>query len=184
MDKIKAYIKDKYELSNYQMAQLVFVFKTVSSELSKTLIMGIVFHNHLKLYAFLLFIMCFIRTFSGGLHFSTYYRCLAASTLYIGSIIFVFSKIVLPLYIQLLLLVTCIIGCYITGPVLSKYRTDFPKKQLYFSRNITCLFIFIYTIILYIIPEKSYFTVGTWMIILHSLQLIVAKIVKKGENIS
>ncbi len=183
MDKIKAYIKDKYELSNYQMAQLVFVFKTVSSELSKILIMGIVFHNHLKLYAFLLLIMCFIRTFSGGLHFSTYFGCLAASTLYIGIIIFILSKIVVPLYIQLLLLLTCIIACYITGPVLSKYRTAFPKKQLYFSRNITCLIIFIYTIILYIIPQNPYFIAGTWMIILHSLQLIVAKIIKKGDFI-
>ena len=178
MDKIKTYIKDKYELSNYQMAQLIFVFKTVSSELSKILIMGIMFQNHLKLYAFLLLIMCFIRTFSGGLHFSTYYGCLAASTLYIGIIIFV-----LPLYIQLLLLLTCIIACYITGPVLSKYRTAFPKKQLYFSRNITCLIIFIYTITLYIIPQNPYFIAGTWMIILHSLQLIVAKIIKKGDFI-
>ncbi len=71
MGKIKTYIKDKYELSNYQMAQLIFVFKTISSELSKILIMGILFQNHLKLYAFLLLIMCFIRTFSGALHFST-----------------------------------------------------------------------------------------------------------------
>ncbi len=54
MDRIKIHIRDKYELSNYQIAQLAFVFKSSSSELSKTLIMGIVFHNHLKLYVFLL----------------------------------------------------------------------------------------------------------------------------------
>lgn len=52
MDRIKIYIKDKYGLSNYQIAQLAFVFKSTSSELSKILIMGIVFHNHLRLYAF------------------------------------------------------------------------------------------------------------------------------------
>ena len=33
MDKIKIYIKDKYGLSNYQMAQLTFVIKSTSSEL-------------------------------------------------------------------------------------------------------------------------------------------------------
>lgn len=181
MDRIKIYIKDKYGLSNYQIAQLAFVFKSTSSELSKILIMGIVFHNHLRLYAFLLLIMCFIRTFSGGLHFSTYYRCLIASTIYIGSIIVFFSKITLPLYIRLFLLTLCIIACYIIGPVLSKYRTHFPEKQLYFCRNITCFAIFIYTLIMYIIPENPYFTAGFWMIILHSLQLFVAKIRRKGE---
>lgn len=102
MDKIKIYIKDKYGLSNYQMAQLTFVIKSTSSELSKILLMGIAFQNHLKLYIFLLIIMCFLRTFSGGLHFYTYKKCLLASTTYMGVIIFFFSKILLPLYVQLL----------------------------------------------------------------------------------
>lgn len=181
MNRIKEYIKDKYGLSNYQVAQLAFVFKTTSSELSKILIMGIVFHNHLKLYTFLLIIMCSLRTFSGGLHFYTYKGCLLASTVYIGVIIFMLSKISLPLYALLLLLTLCSISCYKIGPVLSKYRTHFPKKQLYFCRNITCLTIFIYTLILYIIPENPYLTAGFWMIILHSLQLFVAKIRKKGD---
>lgn len=181
MERIKNAIHEKYGLSNYQVAQLAFVCKSISSELSKIIIMSIFFRNHLSILFFLLFVMCLLRTFSGGLHFYTYYRCLVASTLYIGIIIFVFSKIELPLYVQLLLLITCIIVCYVIGPVLSKYRTNFPKKQLYFSRNITCLIIFLYTIILYIIPENPYFIAGTWMIILHSLQLIVAKIIKKGD---
>ena len=92
-----------------------------------------------------------------------------------------FSKILLPLYVQLLLLTVCIMSCYSIGPVLSKYRTHFPRKQLYFCRNITCLNIFMYALILYIIPENPYLTAGVWMIILHSLQLFVAKIQKKGE---
>lgn len=36
---------------------------------------------------------------------------------------------------------------------------------------------------MYIIPENPYFAAGFWMIILHSLQLFVAKIRKKGENV-
>ena len=183
MERLKSYIKEKYWLSNYQVAQLTFVFKSTSSELSKMLIMGILFHNYLKLYAFLLLIMCFIRTFSGGIHFYTYKMCLMASTIYIGSIITFLSKIILPIYVRLFLLTLCIVVCYLIGPVLSNYRTYFPKKQLYFCRNVTCLIIFIYTIIMYIIPENPYFAAGFWMIILHSLQLFVAKIRKKGENV-
>ena len=182
MSRIKSHIQTKYELSNYQMAQLSFVFKSMSSELSKILIMGIIFHNHLKLYTILLLLMCFLRSFSGGLHFYTYKKCLLASTMYIGSIIMILSKITLPLYIQLFLLTLCIVTCYAIGPVLSKYRTNFPEAQLYFCRNITCFIIFIYTLLMYIIPENPYFVAGFWMIILHSLQLLVAKIRKKGEH--
>lgn len=116
MDRIKKYIKGKYGLSNYQMAQLTFVIKSTSSELSKILLMSIAFQNHLKLYIFLLIIMCFLRTFSGGLHFYTYQKCLLASTTYMGIIIFFFSKILLPLYVQLLLLAVCIMSCYSIGP--------------------------------------------------------------------
>lgn len=182
MIEIKSYVKEKYNLSNYQIAQLTFVFKNLSSELSKILIMGILFHNHLKIYFFALTLMCLLRSFSGGIHFYTYRSCLATSIIYMWCIIFPLSNIVLPLYAQLLLLLLCIILCYTIGPVLSKYRTHFPEKQLYFCRNITCLIIFVYTIFMYVIPENPYFTAGFWMIILHSLQLLVAKIIKKGES--
>jgi hypothetical protein len=37
----KTNIKQKYNMSNYQVEQIVFVFKSVGSELSKMLIMGI-----------------------------------------------------------------------------------------------------------------------------------------------
>lgn len=180
MNRIKEYMKAKYGLSNYQVAQLAFVFKTTSSELSKMVIMGIIFHNHLKLYFFLLIIMCFLRTFSGGVHFSTYNKCLLGSTIYMGVIIFILAKITLSLHIRLILLTFCLIACYVIGPVLSQYRTHFPERQLYFCRNVTCFTIFLYTLIMYIIPENPYFMAGFWMIILHSLQLYVAKIRKKG----
>jgi len=181
MQNFKNKIQTKYGLSNYQIAQLTFLYKSISSELSKILIMSIIFYNKLSIFVFLLFIMCLLRSFSGGLHFYTYAKCLAASTMYIGIVIYFLSNIVLPLYLQILLLMICILSCYINGPILSKYRTNFPKKQLYFGRNFTCLFIFIYTIIIFIIPYNPYFTIGTWMIILHSLQLFAAKISKKGE---
>lgn len=181
MDNVKNFIKEKYQLSNYQMAQLSFVFKTYVGELSKMLIMGCIFHNQLKMYLFLLFLMCLLRSFSGGIHFYTYKRCLLGSIIYMGTVIYLLSKIEPPMYLQLLGLLICIISCYFIGPVLSNYRTNFPEKQLYFCRNITCLVIFMYTVGMYIIPENPYTISGFWMIILHSLQLFVAKIRKKGE---
>lgn len=181
MELIKKHLKEKYQLSNYQIAQISFLFKTFFSELSKMLIMGILFHNQLSLYLFTLFVMLFLRCSTGGLHFYTYWGCLASSIIFVGIAILMPPFIKLPTYIQLFFLLICILICNFVGPVVSKYRPT-PSKELYSrGKNTTCMFIFIYSLVLYIIPENAYLTVGFWTIILHSLQLIAAKIRKKGE---
>lgn len=180
MENIKEHIKNTYNLSNYQLAQLIFLVKTLSSEISKILIMGIIFHKHLSLYLFALFIMLCLRCSTGGLHFYTYAGCLLASTLYLGTALIPLPYISLSRWIQILLLLGCILICYTVGPVTSKYRPAFSSKHKKHCKLTSCILIFFYTIILYIMPENIYLVIGFWIIILHSLQLIVAKIQKKG----
>ena len=119
-----------------------------------------------------------------GFHFYSYWSCLLASVLYMSSLVFIFPNITLPLYMQIFLLSISFCICYLIGPVLSKYRINFPKKQLYFCRNVTCSIIFLFSLILYIIPQNRYMVAGSWMIILHSLQLLAAKILAKGGRIN
>ena len=184
MKNFKTNIKQKYNMSNYQVEQIVFVFKSVGSELSKMLIMGILFQNEILLFLFQLIVMCLLRSFSGGFHFYSYWSCLLASVLYMSSLVFIFPNITLPLYMQIFLLSISFCICYLIGPVLSKYRINFPKKQLYFCRNVTCSIIFLFSLILYILPQNRYMVAGSWMIILHSLQLLAAKILAKGGRIN
>lgn len=182
MERIKTRLKEKYHLSNYQIAQIAFLFKTLLSELSKMLIMGIIFHNQLTLYLFALFVMLFLRCSTGGLHFYTYWGCLACSITYIALVLWILPAITFPNYVKLLLLLICILICNSIGPVVSKYRPT-PSKEIYTrGKNTTCMFIFIYSLALFIIPENTYLTAGFWTIILHSLQLVVAKIQKKGGH--
>ena len=180
MNNFKANIKQKYNISNYQAEQIIFVIKSLGSELSKMLIMGILFRNEILLFLFQLIFMCFLRSF----HFYSYWSCLLASVLYMSSLVFIFPNITLPLYMQIFLLSISFCICYLIGPVLSKYRINFPKKQLYFCRNVTCSIIFLFSLILYIIPQNRYMVAGSWMIILHSLQLLAAKILAKGGRIN
>lgn len=183
METIKNYLKGTYHLSNYQIAQLGFLMKTIASEMSKLLIMGALFHNHLSLYTFALIIMLCLRCTTGGLHFYTYTGCLAASMLYMGLALILLPHIKLNHWFELLLLAGCILICYLTGPVTSKYRPVSTNNSNFQKWRITaCLFIFFYSLAMYIIPENIYLTVGFWIIILHSLQLLVAKIKTKGEH--
>lgn len=179
MKTLRQLLKEKYNLNNYQIAQLSFLFKTLSSEMSKMFIMGIIFHKHLPLYFFALFIMLILRCTTGGLHFYTYMGCLITSIVYMGISIWILPNVILPTNVKILFLLLCIITCNYVGPVPSKYRPLYSKKQVKTYKTIASIFIFLFTLILYITPESPYFTVGFWIIILHSLQLIIAKLRRK-----
>ena len=178
---VRKYLKEKYKISNYEMAQIEYLFKSVFSELSKMILMGILFHRYLGLYLFALCIMLYLRTSTGGLHFYTYAGCLVGSILYLGSAVILLPNLALPVFARLAALLACILICYRVGPVVSKYRSELSPEKFQHCRNITCTGIFIYALATYIIPDNQYITVGFWIIILHSLQLPAAKIRKKGE---
>lgn len=182
MDKVKTYLKDTYQLTGYQATCVIFFFKSTFSEVSKTLIMALLFHNHLPEYFFALFIMLFLRCSTGGIHFYTYWGCLLMSICYMAFSIVLLPMLRLPLPIQVIMLVLSMITCYCIGPVVSKYRKEAtPERKLHF-RLIASGFILVYTILLMFFPKVELLYVGFWVIITHSLQLIVAKIRKKGEK--
>lgn len=180
--KIKNYLMKKYHLGSYQIAQITFLLKSIGSELSKIVIMGILFHGRFAAYLFALFIMACLRCTTGGLHFYTYAGCLAASILYLWTALYILPHIRVAGFISTVLLLACILACYSTGPVTSRYRTTFSSDRLKKCRSFACGFIFIFTLAMYIIPEKGCMTTGFWVIILHSLQLMAAKIIRKGES--
>lgn len=180
---LKKYLREKHQVSNYQIAQIEFLFKSVFSELSKMVIMGILFHKYIDLYFFALCIMIYLRTSTGGLHFYTYPGCLAGSTIYMFLAIILLPNIDLPSYLKIAVLLISILICYRVGPVVSKYRPEPSPQRAQHCKNITCTGIFIYALITYIIPDNQYIIVGFWIIILHSLQLPAAKIRKKGGGL-
>ena len=177
---LKKYLREKQQISSYKIAQVEFLFKSIFSELSKMIIMGILFHKYLGLYLFALCIMIYLRTSTGGIHFYTYPGCLVGSIFYMGLAIVLLPNIALPSYLKISGLLISILICYKVGPVVSKYRPEPSPQKSQHCKNITCTGIFIYALITYIISENPYIIVGFWIIILHSLQLPVAKIRKKG----
>lgn len=184
MDAAKRYLKNTYELSDYQIAQIFFLFKTIFSEVSKILIIGFLFRKQLSLYVFALFVMIFLRSFMGGIHFYTYLNCLFGSALYLGLSIYVLPHISIAFYLRIILLLLSILICNYIGPVTSKYRPKSCKKHFTRCKKLASSFIVFYTLILCIMPENNkYLCVGFWVIMLHSLQLVIAKIRKKEVSL-
>lgn len=181
MQAIRNSLMEKYGLSRYQVAQLTFLAKTIASDVSKMFIMAFLFHRQFTLFLFALAIMLVLRCSTGGIHFYTYIECLAGSTLYLWLAIWLLPHIALPFPLMAALSALCALGCFLIGPVPSRYRPPYTEAFKKRCKIIIAGFIMLYTFALCIMPESPYMVVGFWVIILHFLQLLAAKYTRK-EN--
>lgn len=189
MKYLEQQLRKKNKYTNYQVKQIIYLVKAISSELSKIIIMAVLFKNHIPAYFAALTILFFLRSFSGGLHFNTYAGCLIATITYFFLAIMVLPSFTVPFAIKFSMLIVCMIMFSRLTPVTSKYRPPLSQPKIIICQNITTTFTFLFTIILYIIPDNPYVTVGFWIIILHLLQLLTSKLLlvikrKKGGTSS
>jgi len=70
---------------------------------------------------------------------------------------------------------------YYVGPVTSTIHVPLRDGLVKRVKIQAFLFIFFFIVVTYIVPENPYITEGFWVIILNTLQLFAARIIKKGE---
>lgn len=171
-------LKEQYQFSDFQIEQLKYVWKTISSEVSKLLIMGFLFRDRLGLYVFAMVVMLSLRTSTGGIHCRKYVSCLLVSVTYVFLSLYIMPMIPVIKLVQMILLFACILCNYYIGPVTAAVRRPLPEKTVHRVRIQAFVIIFFYLTLTYIMPESPYITVGFWVIILHTMQLVVAKLLK------
>lgn len=180
---MREFLKTQYQFSDFQIAQLNYTWKSLASEFSKLILMGILFHNILGVYAFAVMIMMLLRSSTGGLHCRTYISCFLVSFTYMFLALAVLPAIPVNKLVQMILLFVCILCNYYIGPVTSAVHRPLSEKIIHRVRGQAFLIIFFYLVLTYITPENPYITAGFWVIILHTTQLIAAKLLKmKGVN--
>ncbi|MDO4302409.1 MAG: accessory gene regulator B family protein [Bacillota bacterium] len=176
-------LKTGYGFSEFQIKQLNYVWKTFSSEFSKLLIMGIIFHQKLGVYLFAVIIMMLLRSATGGLHCRKFLFCFIVSLSYMILALSILPRIPVEKPIQMMLLFLCILANYYIGPVTSEVHRPLSGETQSKVRLQAFIVIFFYLIITYIVPESLYITTGFWVIILHTAQLIAARLKKlKGVH--
>lgn len=178
-------LKTQYQFSDFQVSQLYYTWKMLASEFSKLIIMGIIFRNILGIYIFAVAVMLLLRFSTGGLHCNSYISCFLVSLTYMFLSLIVLPVIPINKLLQMVLLFACILTNYYIGPVTSKFRRPLSEKVIHRSRGQAFVIIFFYLALAYITPENPYITAGFWVIILHTTQLVAAKLLKllmrKGE---
>lgn len=177
------FIQMKYGFTDYQTAQLRYFFLTVFGELSKLIIMSFLFREKIGLFIWAVFILRLTRSASGGLHCKTYWGCFFLSLIYMFLAIELLPLLPVNKFCQMVGLFICIVLSHHIGPITSSLHPVLSEEVSAKLKNKLVTVIFIFYIILFIMPQNQYMTVGFWVIILNTLQLTVAKLIIKGESI-
>lgn len=169
-----AYIQKKYKFTDYQIAQLKYTFTIISSEVSKFIILLLVFHAQPASFLYAFILLSILRLSVGGLHAKTYWGCFFASFTFFYAALYLLPHIRPAKAVMLFLLAVCMLITYKTGPVPSPLRRepDADKKKRLVQQS---LFIIFMHLILFIIFDNKLLTAGSWTIILQTIQLVVSK---------
>lgn len=183
MNQLTQALKETYGYSDYELALVKYTLISVASELSKLIILGVFYFLLDKFLYFLVFVvlLAFLRINSGGLHCQHYISCFVLTF-----VMSYFAIVILPSYLfpsnflTLTATAVCLFVNYFIGPIASPFRPSPDSLLLKYCKNSSFLIIFIFFIIVSIFnsnPQISpYLSIGFWTIILHTMQMIFAKI--------
>lgn len=177
-------LSEEFHFTDYQIKLIRYRLLSLVSEVSKTLIMGILFYQlgYFAEYLFAVTVLLFLRTRTGGIHLKHYTTCLLTTAGGIFSAVCVLPLVPVTKPVQLLLLFLCFAGIAYAAPVVSCYRPEPDGISIRKSKVQATVIICIYAALLYVIPENPLMTVGFWIIILQSAQLVVAKFIKQTQR--
>lgn len=169
-----AHIQKKYGFTDYQIAQLKYTFTIISSELSKFVLLFLLFRNRSGTYLYAAVLLSVLRLSTGGLHAKTYWGCFLMSFTFFLLSISLLPCLYVPKRVMLLLLIVCMaaIGCI--GPVASIFRTQ-PEGRTKKRLIVQSLVIVSIHLVLLCVFDSRLLTVGSWIIILQTCQLIITK---------
>ena len=168
----------------YKKKLIKYLFLCILSEGSKIILFSLIFLR-LHLFSEFLFsitLLIFLRTNGGGLHFKYYTSCL------IVSFLIILGSINLGIYLPLkdlaskISLIICIFLGYRYAPVTSSNRPPANDRLIKKSKRNTVIILAIYLALICMIPLNQYFNIGTWVIIIHIFQLLLAKFTKGRKN--
>lgn len=174
-------IQALFSFSDYQIAQLKYLLFTLLSESTKFIILGFIFKNNFISFLYSIILFSVLRLTTGGLHCTSYIGCLITTFFFLFISIYMLPLIKLPIFIISLFLCICALINFTIGPISSKKRLPLnstTKKRLAYR---SVFIIFLHLILLLCFKSKL-LIIGSWLIILHTLQLIIANLQKEVNS--
>ncbi len=174
-------MKINIENPEYQKKLKIYYLKCLFSELSKIVIFFVFFFltkQQLE-YWVALFALMLLRSIGGGLHFKHYLSCLFVSFLFLYVSILLSNLLhVTPNTKSLLLILSGIYGYYLV-PITSSNRPPATGRQIIKCKYRTLIIILLFSNLIYFCPNEIITDICFWTVILHIIQLTIAKWIHK-----
>ena len=168
------YIQKKYKFTDYQTAQLRYTFTIIFSEVSKFIILLLIFHGQPAAFLYSFILLGILRLSVGGMHAKTYWGCFFASLTFFYAALILLPQFRVTKTALFLLLVGCMLITCKTGAVSSPLRRE-PgpdKKKRLVQQSLFTIFMHLILIVLF---DDKLFTAGSWIVILQTIQLVISK---------
>lgn len=180
--KIMCFMNKDVYLTSVEQDKMHYALSVIISELSKALILFILFGlvgyplEFLTIYLFTIF----LRVNIGGFHFSTYLGCLIFSFIYVILVLLV-DTIVIDNLIHITLAALCIIVLSLLAPVISPQRLEIQSNNITILKLRSILMSLFY-IVIHVAINSPYTRFGLWVIIIQSLFIAYSKGVELYER--
>lgn len=176
-------IQAVYGYTDLEIRRIQYTLKVIFSELSKIILLFFVFLflHKAREYIIAVFVLCSLRRFSGGAHMSHHWSCLLCTFLVIYLSIYPADYVILPEIFPPAAVLLCCLVTYLIGPIPSRQRPPYSYtdwKNFRIKSVIVLLFYFLTTILF---PLYPYLDIVVWTIMIQTLQLVITKIIQKGE---
>ena len=175
-------IQATYHFTDFEMEKMHFTISVFKCEGSKLIILAIVFAvlGLFREYAVLMLTLIPIRMFSGGIHFDHYSSCFVFTTLF-SVLPMLLTGITPPHSVQVAVMAVSIGITYLIGPVTSKKRPPIKYGRYRAFRLISTGVVFVWFFIFAFVRTFPFQNLCFWVIALQTVQLICAKIARKGD---
>ncbi|MPW24520.1 hypothetical protein GC105_01770 [Alkalibaculum sp. M08DMB] len=177
VNRIEGHFGKYYEFGPYEEEKLRYSLEVIIGEVSKCVILFFISSFFYKQWELLysMIALCTIRPFSGGLHFKTYWACLIFTGLFFGAIICFHNTVPINYNFYTLSFVVALLAVLLLAPLTCEKRPSYTKEKRT-KFKVTAIVILTFYFILFQITNGLYFfTIGIWVMLFQSIQLILAK---------
>lgn len=178
-------LEQEYAADDLERIKLNYGLVVLKNELVKLVIMGLFYLviGKFLLFLFATVILLPVRAFSGGLHMKGNISCFLFSFCFFYLAVVLLPGVSLSAVILFIILACTSVSLMICAPVDSPQKPILSKAR-YNSFKIKCCVLTVLTdgILtgLYLFGYKNLAAIGIWIIALQSIQLLTAKILRKG----
>lgn len=169
--------------SQYREAMKRYYLQCLLMEGSKVILFFLIFSClHVTVpYIMALLVLMLVRFSGGGLHCRHYISCFLLSLFILAGCIYCGLYLPLSKFITIPVLILCAIIGYLLVPITSKNRPKPNANSIRQGKLRTVIIISTYCFLICICPYNQNLNIGSWTIIIHILQLLLAKFMQRRD---